>query len=128
VSRTSLGDALRHGLGIYPPAPKAPEPKVFGLKEASSSMQYLKDVGPQGAKVVMAVLMGALGYVNTVGRDVEAEVGLYHRAQAKRSARVMGNQEQVNALLAENVDLTEDNKRDDHNIAMLKSIAETFGG
>jgi len=75
-----------------------------------------------------AIALQLAAVLEQSGRDVEAEVGLYHRAQAKRSARVMGNQEQVNALLAENVDLTEDNKRDDHNIAMLKSIAETFGG
>lgn len=126
-SRTSFGDALRRGLGIYPPPPVV-EPKVFGLEQAMASVQYLKDVGPQGAKVLMAVLMGALGYTNTVSTDVGVEVNQHRRFQQKNLEKMKANEDMMASLASMNAGLRSSNNHADGVVAELEKIAAMFGG
>lgn len=105
-----------------------PEPKRFGLNEAEAALKYVKTGGAVVAQSILGVVVGVLGYQNTVADDVQEEVGNLDAATERRSAKVSDNEDKIAALHAEIDRLVAATARADERIEQLRGIAEIFRG
>ncbi len=86
-----IGSAMRR------PAPE-PEPKRFGLEEARRARALIKT--PDQAKSVKAVVVGVLGYEDTVGEDAEDAADALERAKGSNERHIAGYLDDIVALNA----------------------------
>ena len=112
---------------LYAPTP-TPEPKRFGLNEAEAALSYVKTGGAVVAQSILGVVVGVLGYENTVADDVKEETGNLAAASQNRNAKMSANEEKIRALRAEIDRLRTANGSDDARTARLREIAEIFRG
>jgi len=78
------------------PVEKRPQ---FGLKEAEAASAFTRN--PDQAQAVMAVVVGVLGYENTVAADVEAEATEQQLRVAGFSSQIENREEQIASLQAQ---------------------------
>ncbi len=114
------------GYGRRPaaPAPKAPEAKVFGLKEARAAREFVTD--PTHAKTVKAVVVGVLGYQDAVGKQVDGEVNGLEAAKTVNIVRQASYEGDILTLRANIADLISSNKGFDANIVYLNDLKDMF--
>lgn len=101
-----------------------PEVKTFGLAQAQAAMQYITD--QTQARTVLGVIVGVLGYQNTVTQDVSESVQAQEAAKTRRSETIIGNEQLIEELKAQIRGLRVHNSASDEEVAQLQRLAELF--
>lgn len=106
------------------PKPAKPEPKTFGLEEARAACGFIQT--PEQAKAVKAVVVGVLGYEDTVVE--EANIAAYGLKEVKGSniGRIGSYKDDIRALEARIVDVHAANDGIDAETVALVALRSMF--
>ena len=74
----------------------APEPKIFGLRQAEAALRFVSD--PAQVKGVLAVVVGVLGFKNTVAADVAAARSTAQERAAASQQDVVATRDRIAAM------------------------------
>ena len=104
------------------PEPK-PEPKTFGLEEARAARKFIQT--SEQAKAVKAVVLGVLGYEDTVAEEVDIEAYELKEAKDANINRIISFKDKIRDLEAYIADIRAANDGIDAetaNLAMLRAM------
>ncbi|OGY98694.1 MAG: hypothetical protein A3E09_00460 [Candidatus Liptonbacteria bacterium RIFCSPHIGHO2_12_FULL_60_13] len=101
--------------------------KRFGLNEAKAAARYVGD-NPSSAQAIMGVVLGVLGYENTVAEDVRALAEEKSRENAASAKSIESNEAEIGRLNDENRDLHVAIAANEAEVADAGQMAALFRG
>lgn len=101
--------------------------KRFGLKEAKAAARYVGN-SPDSARAIMGVVLGVLGYKNTVAEDVHALAEEMTRENESSAVDIADNDAQIERLSAKNHDLQDGIAANEAEVADAHQVAALFQG
>lgn len=103
-----------------------PQMKSFGLRQAEGAMKFAKDPAQVGA--VLGVVVGVLGYQNTVAADVAAADDAERVNIGTNKADISATENDIKALRQRIAHLEAEVTASSARRAQLAEVAKLFGG
>ena len=99
--------------------------KRFGLNEAKAAARYVGD-NPSSAQAIMGVVLGVLGYENTVAEDVRALAEEKSRENAASAKSIETNEAEIERLMHDSVGLHAEITANEAEVAGAEQVADLF--